>query len=70
MKPQDYQIDIQPLSEDDGGGFVATVPALPGCMSDGDSPEEALSNAYDAVACWIEASEKAGRAIPAARVYA
>lgn len=70
MKPQDYEIDVQPLSEEDGGGFVAIVPALPGCMSDGDTPEQALTNAYDAVASWIEAAEKAGRTIPAAKVYA
>ncbi|WP_306557882.1 type II toxin-antitoxin system HicB family antitoxin [Bradyrhizobium sp. DASA03005] len=30
-----YKIIIEPLSEEDGGGIVATVPDLPGCMSDG-----------------------------------
>ena len=30
-----YAVTIEPLSEADGGGFVATVPDLPGCMSDG-----------------------------------
>ena len=35
---------IEPLSEEDGGGFLATVPELPGCMSDGETRAEALAN--------------------------
>jgi len=37
----DYSIVIAPLSAEDGGGYLATVPDLPGCMSDGASREEA-----------------------------
>ena len=70
MKAHDYEVDIRPLSEEDGGGFVATVPALPGCMSDGATPHEALTNAYDAIECWMEAALEAGREIPAPRAYA
>jgi predicted RNase H-like HicB family nuclease len=55
---------IGPLSEKDGGGYIATVPELPGCMSDGESPQEALETAYDALACWIEAAREMGRAVP------
>ena len=64
MNPQGYRVVIRPLSEAEGGGFVAIVPELPGCMSDGESPEDALRNAYDAIACWIEAAEEMGRAVP------
>lgn len=70
MKPEDYQVDIQPLPIADGGGFVAHVPALPGCMSDGETPQEALSNAYDAIACWLETAVSQGREIPAPRAFA
>lgn len=70
MKPQDYEVDVRPLSPEDGGGFAAIVPALPGCMSDGETPEEALSRAYDAIECWIATAIKHGREIPAPRVYA
>jgi predicted RNase H-like HicB family nuclease len=35
---------IEPLSGEDGGGFAAIVPDLPGCMSDGETPEAALAN--------------------------
>jgi len=55
---------IEPLSQDDGGGFLATVPDLPGCMSDGETPEEALLNVQDAILAWIEAAEELGRPIP------
>lgn len=59
-----YPVTIQPLSADDGGGFVAIVGDLPGCMSDGATPEEALANVEDAIACWIEAARELGRPIP------
>ncbi|HZF93521.1 MAG TPA: type II toxin-antitoxin system HicB family antitoxin [Allosphingosinicella sp.] len=65
MKPQDYELDIKPLPPEDGGGFVAIAPELPGCRSDGDTPEEALRNGYDAIACWIEAALEMGRTVPA-----
>jgi len=64
MNPRDYQVTISPLSTDEGGGYGATVFELPGCRSDGDTPEEALANAYDAIACWIEAADELGRPVP------
>lgn len=67
MSIRDYEIHIGPLSEEEGGGYLATVPELPGCMSDGDSPQEALENVFDAIACWIEAAEEMGRAVPPPR---
>jgi antitoxin HicB len=51
MNAQQYEVDIRPLSVEQGGGFVAIVPELPGCKSDGETPHEALENAYDAIAC-------------------
>ena len=67
MKPQDYEVDIRPLGTADGGGFIAVAPELPGCMSDGETPQEALANAYDAIACWIEGAQEMGRAVPEPR---
>jgi antitoxin HicB len=60
-----YSVLIQPLSADDGGGFVATVPDLPGCMSDGKTPREALANVEDAINTWIEAAQDLGHSVPA-----
>lgn len=52
----EYAVCIERLSADDGGGYLATAPDLPGCMSDGATPEEALQNIQDAIASWIEAA--------------
>jgi antitoxin HicB len=59
-----YAVVIEPLAVADGGGFVATVPDLPGCMSDGATPEEALANVMDAIAVWIEAAGDVGHKVP------
>ena len=67
MNPLDYELDITPLADADGGGFAAVAPELPGCRSDGTTPEEALRNGYDAIACWIEAAQEMGRTVPTPR---
>lgn len=64
-----YAVLIECLTEEDGGGFLATVPDLPGCMSDGETRAEALSNVEDAIACWIEAAKEMGRDIPGPQVH-
>ena len=64
MAHRDYAVVIEPLSKEDGGGFVATVPDLPGCMSDGETREEAARNVADAIAAWIEEAKELGREIP------
>jgi predicted RNase H-like HicB family nuclease len=37
-----YSVVVEPLSGSDGGGFVAFVPDLPGCMRGGETPERCL----------------------------
>ena len=59
-----YKIVIEPLSEEDGGGFLATVPDLPGCTSDGETEFEAVQNVQDAIDCWLEAARETHRDIP------
>ena len=59
-----YSILVEPLREDEGGGFVATVPDLPGCMSDGETELEAINNVHDAINCWLEAARELKRDIP------
>jgi antitoxin HicB len=54
----EYAVRIERLAESDGGGYLATVPDLPGCTSDGDTPEEALKNVQEAIASWIEAAKE------------
>jgi predicted RNase H-like HicB family nuclease len=64
MNKLEYAVVVEPLPSEEGGGFVATVPDLPGCMSDGATPEEALTNVQDAIATWIEAANDLGHAVP------
>ena len=61
---EDYPIELRPLSEDDGGGWLITFPDLPGCMSDGETLEEALKNGRDAFDSWVSARLEDGRSIP------
>ena len=60
-----YRISLKPLPVEDGGGWLAEVPELPGCLSDGDTPQQAVENVMDAIACWIEAAEEDCRPVPA-----
>jgi len=60
----EYPVIIVPLSEEDGGGFLGYAPDLIGCMSDGETPEEAIANTQDAIAEWIDASRVRKIAIP------
>lgn len=52
------------IEQDEDGGFVATVPALPGCIADGGSRDEALRNVREAIALYIESLEEHGDPIP------
>ncbi len=60
----EYAVHIERLAEGDGGGYLALVPDLPGCMSDGETPEEALKNVQEAIVSWIEAAREWKREIP------
>jgi len=59
-----YKVMIEPLTEEDGGGYLATVPELPGCMSDGETRAQALANVEDAIATWLHIARKHGDPIP------
>ena len=48
-----YPVAIERISEEDGGGFFASIPLLPGCMSDGGTLEEAYDNIEDAKKEWL-----------------
>ncbi len=42
------------LEPSDDGGYTVIVPALPGCISEGDSVDEALSNINQAIELYLE----------------
>lgn len=55
---------IQTFWEDDDGGYIATVPDLPGCSAFGETVQEAVAEVEDAIEAWIEAAKAAGNPIP------
>ena len=61
----DYPFSIRHLSDEDGGGYLIEFSDLPGCISDGETIEEAVENGKDALQCWLEAAKASGRNIPA-----
>jgi antitoxin HicB len=61
---KEYPIVIIPLSEEDGGGYLGIVPDLVGCMSDGETREEALSNTLLAIGEWLDEAERLGKKVP------
>lgn len=56
-----YTVIFEPAEE---GGYVVTVPALPGCITEGDTLEEARANAKEAIECYLESLLKDGEPIP------
>ena len=60
-----YTVHIKPSSE---GGFDVSVPALSGCLTQGDTYEEAISMARECIQGFIEALRKQGLPVPKERV--
>jgi len=45
------------IEQDEAGYFVAEVPALPGCLSQGKTKEEVIKNIQEAIEGWLEVME-------------
>jgi predicted RNase H-like HicB family nuclease len=60
-----YELIIYWSKEDDS--FIVEVPELPGCMADGQTYAEAVTNAEEVINEWIETARKLGRPIPEPR---
>jgi antitoxin HicB len=59
-----YPFTVRPLSEEEGSGFLLEFPDLPGCMTDGETLEEALANSREAIESWIAAAKENGDPVP------
>lgn len=59
------QVVLEPSEE---GGYTAVVPALPGCLSEGETREEALANVREAIALYLEPIEDDRAFAPEAEV--
>ncbi len=57
-----YEVIIYWSKEDDA--FIAEVPELPGCMADGMTYEEAVTNAQRVIEEWVETALSLGRPVP------
>ncbi|MDQ3754110.1 MAG: type II toxin-antitoxin system HicB family antitoxin [Acidobacteriota bacterium] len=56
-----YRVLIEP---DEDGVYVAEVPALPGCISQGQTREEAVENIKEAIAAYLESLVAHGEPVP------
>jgi predicted RNase H-like HicB family nuclease len=52
------------IEQDEGGVFVAECPVLPGCISQGKTRDEAMTNIRDSIQGYIESLKKHGEPIP------
>lgn len=64
MSELKYPISIRPLSQNEGGGYIAEFPDLPGCVADGQTIEEAVHEAEDALQAWICSAKEFNDPIP------
>ena len=55
---------MRPLTEPEGGGYMVEFPDLPGCIADGETIDEAIENAADALDSWLKTAEEFGDEIP------
>jgi antitoxin HicB len=61
MEPMTYTIELEPL---ENGGFSVTVPVLPGCVTWGDTFDEAVTMGKEAIELWLEEMAGHGEPIP------
>ena len=52
------------IEQDEDGVFVAQVPSLPGCITQGETRSQAVANAEEAIAAYLESLSERGEAIP------
>ena len=60
-----YKVVLEPSKD---GGYSVYVPSLPGCVSEGDSYQEALENIREAIRGWLEVAQDSGDDIPTSDV--
>ena len=67
MAEYSYTVLFEPAEE---GGYVATCPALPGLVTEGDTIEEARARTREAIEAYLESLRKDGQPIPADKLIA
>ncbi len=64
LKEKVYQYTAIFEPDEERGGFTATIPSLPGCISEGDNFEEALKNIQEAASLYLEVTKQHKEEIP------
>ena len=59
-----YPFTVRRLSRDEGGGYLVEYPDIPGCMSDGETVEEAIANGREALRDCVAVLREIGRKVP------
>ena len=59
-----YPFTVRPLSQEEGGGYLAEAIDLNGCIADGETIEEAVHNLEDAVNSWIKTAQELHLFVP------
>jgi antitoxin HicB len=62
--PDAYQFTVHPLSKEEGGGYLVEYADIPGCMSDGETIEEAIANGREALRDCVSVLRESGRKVP------
>ena len=55
--------EIRPLSDIEGGGYLIEFPDYPGCVADGETPEEAIAEGRDALKSYLKTLGELGRSV-------
>jgi len=58
------RFEIRPLAEEEGGGYLIEFPDYPGCIADGETPEEAIREGRDALTSYLRTLAELGRTVP------
>jgi len=59
-----YKVILEPQEE---GGYTVYVPSLPGCVSQGETAEEAVANSKEAIEVYLESRKERGVPLPRSR---
>ena len=69
MRFEDYAINIAPIPAEEGGGYLVTLPDLPGCIADGETIDTAIAEARDAFTAWAIAEREDRGELPKPKTY-
>jgi antitoxin HicB len=70
MKNLDYYLSLNyhnTVTQDDDGDYIVEVQELPGCVADGETPNEAFENLHEAMKAWLGSRLEAGLEVPEPR---